>query len=605
MSELEPRHGTELERQVKSLEVVVREGDPATIHQRLRQLQSARLPQSDLRVLIERLRAANDATAGDAHFEESARLALEMVEGLGPFGLRWDSAARLPALLEAVLDADDLKSGLATAFAPTDLLPPRPSPSITEGEADRVVAAVLRSLSAEDLSWEADLFLVPKSSFTNRPMSLLPLHARVWYEALAQRLVPTLQEALPEESLWPRNREEPDQEVRFRRRPLGWKTPYIAKADISTFYASIDHEMLGEACHRLGMTLPYVEAVECFLGATTRRRTGLPQGPRGSDVFASAVLAGIDRKLVDSGQLYLRFADDYFFPAESVAEGRKILERLEELLADRGLFLSDHKTTVMRRSTYAANMTATRDAARRLRETYVQDFVARLEAAEDTEFVEEILARVGVEEETLWDLLYHHTISLRDVIEQVRDELSPSDRFVYEQLLSRAASDLEGAKIRDVSAVASLAGESILGLAAAEGTVEPPVLVRLLEWFPFLARHVSSFLLSLGEEHREYVSATADALLAFPDLGDWERAWLVQSLVESPQLLTPSLRERLEAMVSGPQFGLLCRLSASRALGLFQGGPHPALESLWRDATPAIRSEMIFLAEGRGRPALG
>ena len=150
--------------------------DEADLLQVLRALQRLRLSEADLSVHIERLRARNDVTDQDDHFEENCLHALDLVSGYSVVGLQWDATALAPIFLAAVLDHEALAAGCVYAVAPNDLLPRRPFDRLPQDISARLVEWTEEGFGNGDYSvTPADIFRVPKSAFTTRPAALLAL----------------------------------------------------------------------------------------------------------------------------------------------------------------------------------------------------------------------------------------------------------------------------------------------------------------------------------------------------------------------------------------------------------------------------------------------
>jgi hypothetical protein len=225
----------------------------------------------------------------------------------------------------------------------------------------------------------------------------MTLDDQVLLEALSQFVEVELDTKLPATVIWPRHRVQ---------RPVGsalstltktWKTKYIAKADIAAFYENIDHSLLAVLLvGQLGVPVTKARAIESLLSAVMGSSRGLPQGPASSVVLASAFLLGVDRELERMGIGFKRYADDYFFPAKSVAAGRTILQVAETLIGDLGLTLNSTKTQVMRRENYEKGLRRPSPAVEDLKERITSRRIKSLFNTEDSEDLVEILQAAGV-----------------------------------------------------------------------------------------------------------------------------------------------------------------------------------------------------------------
>ena len=581
--------------------------DQAELIQVLRALQRLRLSEADLCVHIECLRATNDATEQDENIEENCLLALDLVGGYTTGGLSWDASTMAPIYLGAVLDREALDDGLAHAACPNDLLPRRPFDRLPQNVAGRLVDWVDTRLRAQNYSVEpADIYRTPKSAFTTRPAALLALPDRLALEALAEMISARLDEALPDAVLWPRVRGGSHADpaaIDFRSSPLEWDSKYIVKADIADFYGSVDHSLLGlVASTHLEMPRKYGQAVESLLTALMHLDRGLPQGVQASDLFATAFLLPLDLRLSEVGATYIRNGDDYFFSASSVDEGRSTLQRLEEDLRGVGLALNDDKTAIMRSFNYQKGL---EDRARS-----VADFVEKLGQSHEAMPIQaqsnkwskhqvEVLDEEGNAwnsiVDPLWDQMYLGDLTLDDVIEDLRETISPSGAEAHETLLRALVLELQSG--RPVGSDAEHLGRRcLICLAASQTVVDLDCVEALLQWFPKLAPHASMYLGSIACGSQDEVSAFLVRLLDRPDRTDWTTGWLCAAVQAKGLGLGRDLARRLKAAVEDRREGMLTRTSALGTLAVAGQLTERTWRHLGKDATPAVQSEMVFSA---------
>lgn len=581
--------------------------EEADLAQVLRALQRLGLSQSDLSIHIERLRAYNDATEQRDHVDENCLRALDLVTGYSEEGLRWDAAQIAPIILSSVLDRGALEDAFNDAVHPNDLLPPRPYDQVSTETASRVVDWVYHSLHGQHYRVQtADIFRTPKSPFTTRPAALLALPDRLALEALATKIKPRLGQLLPPGILWPRGFESdsPSEAIaKYRTQPLEWESPYVVKADIADFYGTVDHAILGliTSTH-LAMPRKYGQATESLLSALMAIDRGLPQGVPASDVFASVFLLPVDARLSNSGTTYIRFSDDYLFPASSLDEARRLLESLEEDLRSVGLSLNDDKTTIMRSDTYRKGLTehaaALSSLVTALRASYAPeidcddtewDSVSTL-YAEDTES-NEFEDIVG----PLWEHLYHADVTIIDVIEDLKSSIQDELVQTHEMLLSALVRELESGRNVDKKAE-DLGRQCLVFLAAAQSKVELDDVEQLLQWFPKLAPTISLYLNSIADDTPSEIGRFLVRALERQPKSDWTTGWLCSVATRPGIRLQKRLVALLQDLAKNKDEGLLTRTSAVRALAVARKLDEATWFDLYVDATSAIQSEMIFSA---------
>lgn len=566
----------------------------------LRALQRRGLSQVDLEVHLERLRAVNDVTSQDQTLERNAVLALDIVVGgAGALSLSWDAQEMARIYLPQVIRSEDLTENLPQAFTSSDMLPPRPVDAATSAQLRTAVIELLaRQESYEYMPTRAQFFRVPRSGFTSRPAAVLAARDRVILEALAGQFENDLDEELPREVLWPRRRGRPPEMTSFRQAPLGWDTPYIVKADVGRFFESVDHSLLAMLlASRLGATSAQTRALEAFLNAVMGRPTGLPQGPLGSDIFASAYLLLIDHRLHAEGLSFVRFADDYFIGADSMAEGRLILERLEHYLMQHDLHLNDSKTALMRRSTYERSLTAPAASIVQLKTRLRRQREESLLTIEDAEDAVDALTELTADEQLIWDVVYHGTKSMEEAIEELGSRLDPAMDAVYRASLVQIDRELESeGALEDMSSTERVSGEAIAFMAAAVDIRVLDIVARLLRWFPSIAPTAAIYLRTVANVEPARVDASLVSLIASPELPDWSSAFLCQAVMNRSGSLQPDLVEHLQSIVTSPDAGLLTRLASADVLAASGALDEHDLEGLLAAAGPALAADVAFLA---------
>lgn len=317
-------------------------------------LQRSGMAKEELRILIERVRAANSASDANPALDEACADALMLLDG-APGGLDWSPAQVAASTVSRLLGALDLDSSLHDALLPSDLLPlveARESLSRTEA---KHYAGLLRENISNFTYRPSPAYFVraPKSAFTTRPAAVMDVADRVVFEALASNVRKRLDEQLPPSVLWPRpDAAEDEAYASFQTEPTTWEGTHGASADIENFYEYIDHAILARIARSyLGVDSDTSLAIETFLDAIMDSTRGLPQGPLASDTFATLYLLPLDEALVASGWEYVRYQDDYNLAATSYEGAREVLRQVETALREFGLRLSPNKTAIVTRET--------------------------------------------------------------------------------------------------------------------------------------------------------------------------------------------------------------------------------------------------------------
>lgn len=587
----------ELSRRVRSPDSTDQE-----LYQVVHAMQRMGIPQGDIEVHLERIRAANDATSQDERTEENCIRALEMVIGEGgALSLAWDHAEMASVFVPRVVGEAEVRSSMAFALEPSDMLPARPTGGALPDAASRLPGTLAAQLSSADWRPEpADQFRVPKGPFTTRPAALLAARDRLVYEALVSHVEIALDEFLPEEVFWPRLRGESQSIEEFREAPEHWGSPYVLKADVAAFFQTVDHSILAMI---LGGSLDQhsdvVQAVEHFLGAVMRGSNGLPQGPHASDILSSAYLSLIDRRVSADGWRFARYADDYLIAADSMADGRSKLETLERYLGEHQLHLSDPKSTIMRSETYAKARRRPPPALGELRRELRTRREEYLRNAEDSDDVAEMLTHFGADEQLLFDVLYHGNTTIEEAIEELGERLNPEDTAVYLTFLRRADNRLRrGSATADMSETFVLVRDCTAHLAAAQEPSALKPVERLLQWFPGLGPVAAIYFESIAPTHGSEVDESLFRLLNSNELPDWTSAWLCRSI----QRRRGDVSDRLLGILSdeiATGSRPLTKVCATWALAERSALNAEHWRAVLESSGPALRAELLLEREAR------
>ena len=270
---------------------------------------------------------------------------------------------------------------------------------------------------------------------------------------------------------------------------------------------------------------------------------------------------------------------------------------IEQLLHGVGLRLSDGKTMIMRRSTFAASESRPPRKIEQIRLRVRRQLETSLLEAEDSDYVEEELKRLGVEDQTLWDLLYHGTTTMEDVLESIRDRLEPTIAEAYAQLLRETARDLRAGKsTEDLQFSESTAIEALTFVAGGGIAVDSDVLEVILKWFPRTSPNLAVYLLEIGRTDAGYVSTFCRKAVGDSSSSDWSLAWLVHVLEVQPDLIDEELAKALRKTISNAERKPLAAVTAVRALAHSRLLKAPSWRKLFDRVSLPLRAEMLFAA---------
>jgi len=182
-------------------------------------------------------------------------------------------------------------------------------------------------------------FSMPRKGFGARPVTMLAARDRTLYDALVDRLRPSL----------PRESRGPEQWETFKAFGLPGSestAKYVVSLDIASMYEYVDHQVLQRELLVQTLDHPAVEATIALLGEAFSFPRGLPQMMTSSDLLADVYLGVLERELLRQGYRLARYADDFRVLADTWGEAHRIIEHAAESARSIGLVLSSEKTKV-------------------------------------------------------------------------------------------------------------------------------------------------------------------------------------------------------------------------------------------------------------------
>lgn len=159
---------------------------------------------------------------------------------------------------------------------------------------------------------------------------------RVLHHALMQHVAPVLERTLVDDSFACRQGKGTLAAV-HRAQSHVQRFPYFVKADIRTYFASIDHGIQLEVLARRFKNRGVLALLERILERTPDRSArGLPIGALTSQWFANVYLDGLDRFLLENLRVraMVRYMDDFVFWCDSKKTAKEFLEATCSFLQD-------------------------------------------------------------------------------------------------------------------------------------------------------------------------------------------------------------------------------------------------------------------------------
>jgi hypothetical protein len=475
---------------------------------------------------------------------------------------------RLDKMLAELATNLDLTAALKRA-APNDLLPPREDDKV-KGEVGKRFVEYL-SKQIEENRYEPDqasFVQVPKPGFTSRPAALLTLTDRVVYEAVVDTFRPRLSKYILSDDVvfWPRESYGKKRWEDFEKSALVVGKPYIVQADISGFYESIDHTQLEDDLVLATGQRDAARSLHQFLSRVMAARRGLPQGLLPSDTLATTYLQPVDAAMLQEGFDYFRHGDDMLVATGTMSRAREAISVIEEALRTRGLLLNASKVSVLTRSQYRGNIKSGEEAIRELRESLFDAAVKKVVADQD-ELVE-VMNKANLDAQWQWNLFYHETVSIEEVIEEIRGQLEPNDVEIAERAFSEAVKRAPGTKnALPRELFHFLITHSLMRLAAARSPVAIPHAASVMARFPEKTEIMCRYLQAImGTHAAEAVSQIENLIGSSLFTTPWQQAWLFRVLSFGGSDLSEGISARLREVAMNSTTHWLARVEAMKVL---------------------------------------
>jgi len=476
---------------------------------------------------------------------------------------------------------------------PNDLLPPRPE--------DRV-AGELELRFAEELSaklnsgnYEPTQCLtinVPKNLRTTRPAALLTLADRVVFESLVNELRPRINNKLLGEGVvfWPRAITIKKRWRDFEIAPLNGSA-FVTRADIASFYETVDHGHLKSQLISLTGLREVAETLEAFLGRVMGCCRGLPQGLEPSDALATAILDRVDRAMTMTGISYFRHGDDIRMASQCPHKSRAALYELEQSLRSVGLTMNGTKSFTMRSESYQAKLSETDVLMASTKEKLLHKKISQL--AENENELSVLLTETG-NEELGWQFLYHGNIGFSEVIESLMGHITPGEVRVAEEVFASTANELDSTEsILHAETIYHRLTSSLVKLAAGKSPAAIPYMVPLLSASPELTKYFVHYIGALDVNDCSSAIAGLEKMFT-PDRfhTPWEAAWYLRLFVQKAEHLPAWAVEFAEEAVMDEMASPVCRAEAAKLLGKLDKLSRENALRLWNILSPCVHPDL-------------
>jgi hypothetical protein len=262
--------------------------------------------------------------------------------------------------------------------------------------------------------------------------------------------------------------------------------------------------------------------------------------------------------------------------------------------------MNSDKTRVLKRETYERHSRAVDDERRRVRdELTMAKERAVLNAGVDADEVVSLVERAGIDEQTQFDIFYHGTLDLEDIVEQLRPHLVPDDIELafgmYSNAVSRAP-DSEAARVLGPEEFHGMLSSSLTTLIAARDVRPLPDIASLVSRFPSETELLTTYLRALAGSRPTEVLEQVDIALSGGYMTAWQQAWLLgaarEVLEQAPATNADSGLDRALALAQDEEASWLARVEAARLLGAGHRLDQELLSRLWAGGPAAVRSDL-------------
>ena len=476
-----------------------------------------------------------------------------------------------------------------------DLLPQRPEDRVRGELGNRFSEYLVRNIERGDYDpLPSYSVAVPKSRLTTRPAALLSFSDRVVYEAIVAILRPRIEKFLLGSGIvfWPRGNES---DKRWREFEASVKTPscrYVVRADIAGFYESVNHEDLADCVVAATGHRDVADALSDFLGRVMNSHRGLPQGLPPSDSLSTLYLAEVDFAMVRHNFQYVRHGDDIRISAGTYDEGCKAVRALEATLRQHGLLLNVEKTRVLRLDTYNEQVSRHSTVLKSTRSRIVNNRIKQLR--DDESALQSAIDDSGMEQ-LGWDLFYHGTVDIEDVIEELRPTIQPSEVEIAETLFRDAYSKRPGtieALPREV--FHQQLTYSLVRLAAGRSTGGVRLSANIVRSFPDKVETVCSYLNALSSVPDAAADVVQQMEMAlFTQESESDLAWIVRVLDRFRASISSKTRAFLHRTIQSPHGRWLAAAEAAKLIAGVGELEHGVLLRMWDTCPAVLRSDLV------------
>jgi len=493
----------------------------------------------------------------------------------------------------------DFKEGIKLASIQNDLLPSRLEDKVSGELGKQYIELIKKQISENKYEPElAEIVHVPKPGYATRPAALLKLSDRLIYECLVHLIKHKVERNLVSDNylLWPRANYIQKQWGKFERSPIESQDKYIINIDITAFYDSIDHSILEDKIVELTGETQIAKCLKFFLSKIMGNTRGVPQGLLASDTLATLYLQSLDSAMLRSDFNYWRHGDDMRLTASSISLARKSIAVAEIELRKIGLVLNASKCTIRKTANYDSHLEEVSEVYKLIKQRLYEENVD--DATSDDDRLKELMDEAQLDDQLKWDLFYHETISVEDVIDQIREHLEPDEVEISKELFQETILGMPGGKnsLKDDQFHIQLK-KSLLRLAAAKEDLAIPECSSLIAKFPEKTELICSYLSSVASKNpKEVTHEIEDIIESDIYLTSWQIAWLYRVLLSCGNEISEECVNKIMLNMQDQHAHWLERTEAMKLLAKISKIDISTISKAWEVSPSVYNADLIAAA---------
>ena len=260
------------------------------------------------------------------------------------------------------------------------------------------------------------------------------------------------------------------------------------------------------------------------------------------------------------------------------------------------------KCTIRKTENYDAHLEEVSEVYKLIKKRLFDDNVD--DAISDDERLKDLMDEAQLDDQLKWDLFYHETISVEDVIEKMRDHLEPDEIEISKEVFQETIVGIPGGKkpLKDDQFHVQLK-KSLLRLAAAKEKLAIPECSSLIAKFPEKTELICSYLSAVASKApKEVVLEIEDIINSDIYLTSWQIAWLYRVLLSSDSDISEECVTKIMLNMHDQHAHWLERTEAMKLLAKISKIDISTISKAWEVSPTVYNADLIaaasYLAKG-------